>query len=114
MFKIERAEGYREFRLAGELDLAGQNAFAEALSEEIGRMLHEMQLGVKRSDAMRNLSDRTNVPGTPSVTDRRAWARGQAKLTTEDLTSMNAEAATGTNLSDIAKKWLAGAGISSS
>jgi len=31
------------------------------LSEEIGRMLHEMQLGVKRSDAMRNLSDRTNV-----------------------------------------------------
>lgn len=36
MFKIERAEGYREFRLAGELDLAGQNAFAEALSEEIG------------------------------------------------------------------------------
>jgi osmoprotectant transport system substrate-binding protein len=37
-----------------------------------------------------------------------------AKLTTEDLISMNAEAATGTNLSDIAKKWLAGAGISSS
>ena len=35
-----------------------------------------------------------------------------AKLTTEDLISMNAEAATGTNLSDIAKKWLAGAGIS--
>jgi tight adherence protein C len=31
------------------------------LSEEIGRMLHEMQLGIKRSDAMRNLSDRTNV-----------------------------------------------------
>jgi osmoprotectant transport system substrate-binding protein len=37
-----------------------------------------------------------------------------AKLTTEDLISMNAEAATGTNLSDIAKKWLADAGISSS
>ena len=36
-----------------------------------------------------------------------------AKLTTDDLISMNAEAATGTNLSDIAKKWLANAGISS-
>ena len=36
-----------------------------------------------------------------------------AKLTTDDLISMNAEAATGTNLSDIANKWLAGAGISS-
>ena len=36
-----------------------------------------------------------------------------AKLTTEDLISMNAEAATGTNLSDIANKWLADAGISS-
>jgi osmoprotectant transport system substrate-binding protein len=35
-----------------------------------------------------------------------------AKLTTQDLITMNAEAATGTNLSDIAKKWLAGAGIS--
>jgi osmoprotectant transport system substrate-binding protein len=35
-----------------------------------------------------------------------------AKLTTDDLISMNAEAAKGTNLSDIAKKWLAGAGIS--
>lgn len=34
-----------------------------------------------------------------------------AKLTTADLVSMNAEAATGTNLSDIAKKWLADAGI---
>jgi tight adherence protein C len=31
------------------------------LSEEIGRMLHEMQLGIKRSDAMRNLAERTNV-----------------------------------------------------
>jgi len=37
-----------------------------------------------------------------------------AKLTTEDLISMNAEAAKGTNLADIAKKWLAGAGISKS
>ncbi|MDH6196296.1 osmoprotectant transport system substrate-binding protein [Mycobacterium frederiksbergense] len=36
-----------------------------------------------------------------------------AKLTTEDLITMNAEAATGTNLSDIAKKWLAGSGLSS-
>lgn len=34
-----------------------------------------------------------------------------AKLTTEDLITMNAEAAKGTNLSDIAKKWLADAGI---
>ena len=31
------------------------------LSDEIGRMLHEMQLGIKRTDAMRGLSDRTNV-----------------------------------------------------
>jgi tight adherence protein C len=31
------------------------------LSEEIGRMLHEMQLGVRRSDAMRSLSERTDV-----------------------------------------------------
>jgi Substrate binding domain of ABC-type glycine betaine transport system len=37
-----------------------------------------------------------------------------AKLTTDDLISMNAEAAKGTNLSDIAKKWLANAGISKS
>jgi osmoprotectant transport system substrate-binding protein len=36
-----------------------------------------------------------------------------AKLTTDDLISMNAEAATGTNLADIAKKWLANAGVSS-
>ena len=34
-----------------------------------------------------------------------------AKLTTDDLISMNAEAAKGTNLSDIAQKWLAGAGL---
>ena len=37
-----------------------------------------------------------------------------AKLTTDDLISMNAEAAKGTNLADIAKKWLANAGLSSS
>ncbi|MDV3128723.1 ABC transporter substrate-binding protein [Mycobacterium sp. 21AC1] len=35
-----------------------------------------------------------------------------AKLTTADLVAMNAEAATGANLADIAKKWLAGADIS--
>ncbi len=32
------------------------------LSEEIGRMLHEVQLGVSRSDAFRHLSERVNVP----------------------------------------------------
>jgi osmoprotectant transport system substrate-binding protein len=37
-----------------------------------------------------------------------------AKLTTDDLINMNAEAAKGTNLSDIAKKWVAEAGISKS
>jgi osmoprotectant transport system substrate-binding protein len=37
-----------------------------------------------------------------------------AKLTTDDLISMNGEAAKGTNLADIAKKWLASAGISKS
>ena len=31
------------------------------LSEEIGRMLHEVQLGVARSDALRHLSERTDV-----------------------------------------------------
>lgn len=36
-----------------------------------------------------------------------------AKLSTDDLISMNAEAATGANLADIAKKWLAGAGVKS-
>lgn len=34
-----------------------------------------------------------------------------AKLTTDDLIDMNAEAAKGTNLSDIAKKWLADSGL---
>ena len=37
-----------------------------------------------------------------------------AKLTTDDLITMNAEAGTGANLADIAKKWLAGAGINGS
>ena len=31
------------------------------LSEEIGRMLHEVQLGVSRSDALRHLAERTDV-----------------------------------------------------
>jgi tight adherence protein C len=31
------------------------------LSEEIGRMLHEIQLGVRRPDAMRHLAERTTV-----------------------------------------------------
>ena len=37
-----------------------------------------------------------------------------AKLTTDDLIDMNAEAAKGTNLSDIAKKWLAKVGLGQS
>jgi len=32
------------------------------LSEELGRMLHEMQLGVARVDAFRHLSERIDVP----------------------------------------------------
>jgi tight adherence protein C len=32
------------------------------LSEEIGRMLQEMQIGVSRADAFRHLNDRTEVP----------------------------------------------------
>ncbi len=32
------------------------------LSEEIARMLQEMQIGVSRTDALRNLNDRTEVP----------------------------------------------------
>ena len=31
------------------------------LSQEFGRMLHEMQLGISREDAFRKLADRTNV-----------------------------------------------------
>lgn len=37
------------------------------LSQEIGRMLHEMQLGMSRVDALRKLSDRTDVD------ELRAW-----------------------------------------
>lgn len=33
-----------------------------ALSEEIGRMLQEMQIGASRADAFRNLGERTEVP----------------------------------------------------
>jgi tight adherence protein C len=33
-----------------------------ALSEEISRMLQEMQIGVSRADALRHLNDRTEVP----------------------------------------------------
>lgn len=33
-----------------------------ALSEEIGRLLQEMQIGVSRADAFRHLGDRTDVP----------------------------------------------------
>jgi len=36
MFKIEGTERSREFRLTGELDMAVQNEFAEALAEEVG------------------------------------------------------------------------------
>lgn len=36
MFKIERTGRARELRLIGELDMAGQGAFAEALASEIG------------------------------------------------------------------------------
>jgi tight adherence protein C len=41
--------------------LQARRSMKGPLSEEIGRMLHEMQLGISRSDAMRNLSQRTNV-----------------------------------------------------
>jgi len=41
--------------------LQARRSMKGPLSEEIGRMLHEMQLGIRRSDAMRNLSERTNV-----------------------------------------------------
>jgi tight adherence protein C len=37
------------------------------LSDEIGRMLHGMQLGIRRTDAMRSLSDRTNVEELPEL-----------------------------------------------
>jgi tight adherence protein C len=38
-----------------------RNSTRGALSEEIGRMLHEMQLGVSRVEAFRHLSERTSV-----------------------------------------------------
>jgi tight adherence protein C len=41
--------------------LQARRSMKGPLSEEIGRMLHEMQLGVRRTDAMRHLSERTNV-----------------------------------------------------
>jgi tight adherence protein C len=41
--------------------LHARRAMAGPLSEEVGRLLHEMQLGARRIDAMRHLSDRTNV-----------------------------------------------------
>jgi tight adherence protein C len=41
--------------------LQARRAMKGPLPEEIGRMLHEMQLGVSRPDAMRHLADRTNV-----------------------------------------------------
>jgi len=41
--------------------LQARRSMKGPLSEEIGRMLHEMQLGVRRTDAMRHLSERTSV-----------------------------------------------------
>ena len=41
--------------------LHARRAMHGPLSEEVGRMLHEMQLGARRMDAMRSLSARTNV-----------------------------------------------------
>lgn len=41
--------------------LQARRSMKGPLSEEIGRMLHEMQLGTRRTDAMRHLSERTNV-----------------------------------------------------
>jgi len=36
------------------------------LAEELGRTMREMQLGVSRSEALRNLADRTEVPDLSS------------------------------------------------
>jgi anti-anti-sigma factor len=36
MFEIEKTGEAREFRLAGELDLAGQGAFSDAMASEVG------------------------------------------------------------------------------
>jgi tight adherence protein C len=41
--------------------LHGRRAMKGPLAEEIGRLLHEMQLGARRIDAMRHLSERTSV-----------------------------------------------------
>ena len=62
----------------------------------------------------RRTSFRSSRSAKQTDTIKKTLDAVSAKLTTDDLISMNAEAATGTNLSDIAKKWLAGAGISSS
>ncbi|MEP7033885.1 MAG: type II secretion system F family protein [Actinomycetota bacterium] len=41
--------------------LHARRAMAGPLSEEVGRLLHEMQLGAPRVEAMRRLSERTSV-----------------------------------------------------
>jgi tight adherence protein C len=41
--------------------LHARRAMRGPLSEEIGRMLHEMQLGAARVDAMRHLAERSSV-----------------------------------------------------
>ena len=41
--------------------LHARRAMPGALSDEVGRMLHEMQLGASRVDAMRHLAERSNV-----------------------------------------------------
>jgi len=41
--------------------LQARRAMAGPLSEEVGRLLHEMQLGAPRIEAMRRLSERTSV-----------------------------------------------------
>ena len=41
--------------------LHARRAMKGPLSEEVGRLLHEMQLGARRIDAMRHLSERTSV-----------------------------------------------------
>jgi tight adherence protein C len=41
--------------------LHARRAMPGALSDEVGRLLHEMQLGAPRVDAMRHLAERSNV-----------------------------------------------------
>jgi tight adherence protein C len=41
--------------------LHARRAMSGPLAEEVGRLLHEIQLGARRVDAMRNLSERTSV-----------------------------------------------------